>query len=189
MNDSNGSEVKGIVLDFLPRGRSEDERPQYERSPVAYAVSPDDFTLYELALVDNPEISIGDRIILLPTENQHSDINDMRTVQYEDLSGGAQSELEYAIEEIVEENEDEYVDFYNNAQPITLRLHQLNLLPGIGKKLRNDILDARKREPFESFEEVEERISGLHDPKQTLVDRILEEIRDEDLKYRNFVGE
>jgi putative nucleotide binding protein len=79
------------------------------------------------------------------------------------------------------------VDFYNEAQPITLRLHQLNLLPGIGKKLRNDVLDQRKRKPFESFEEIEERISGLHNPEEVLVERILEELHEEDLKYRLFV--
>jgi putative nucleotide binding protein len=49
------------------------------------------------------------------------------------------------------------------------------------------VLDERKRAPFESFEELEERIAGLHDPKGVLVDRILEELRDEDLKYRTFV--
>jgi putative nucleotide binding protein len=108
-------------------------------------------------------------------------------VDYDDLSNAAHSELEYVVEEVVDRNERRFVDFYNEAQPITLRLHQLNLLPGIGKKLRNDVLDERKRAPFESFDELEERISGLHDPKGVLVDRILEELRDEDLKYRTFV--
>jgi putative nucleotide binding protein len=61
-------------------------------------------------------------------------------------------------------------------------------LPGIGKKLRNNVLDERKRGRFESFEDLEERIAGLHDPKGVLAERILEEIRDEDLKYRAFVG-
>ncbi|MFC7175521.1 DUF655 domain-containing protein, partial [Halosegnis marinus] len=73
------------------------------------------------------------------------------------------------------------------AQPITLRLHQLNLLPGIGKKLRNDILDERKRKPFESFEELTERVSGLHKPREVLAERIAEELREDDLKYRIFV--
>jgi putative nucleotide binding protein len=79
------------------------------------------------------------------------------------------------------------VDFYNDAQPITLRLHQLNLLPGIGKKLRNNVLDERKRGPFESFAELEERVSGLHRPREVLVERILEELREDDLKYKTFV--
>jgi len=88
---------------------------------------------------------------------------------------------------VVEREERRFVDFYNDAQPITLRLHQLNLLPGIGKKLRNNVLDERKREPFDSFADVEDRVAGLHNPEEVLVDRIVEEIREDDLKYRTFV--
>ncbi|MEF8780833.1 MAG: DUF655 domain-containing protein, partial [Haloferacaceae archaeon] len=91
-------------------------------------------------------------------------------------------------EEIVERDERRFVDFYNEAQPITLRLHQLNLLPGVGKKIRNTVLDERKRGPFEGFDEISERVSGLHRPREVIVDRILEELREEDLKYRTFVG-
>ena len=33
-----------------------------------------------------------------------------------------------------------------------------------------------------------DRVSGLHRPREVIVDRINEEIRKEDLKYRTFVG-
>ena len=142
--------------------------------------------MLELTLADDADVSIGDRIVLAPDDEREA-VGRIREVAYDDLSNAAHSELEYVVEEVVDRNERRFVDFYNEAQPITLRLHQLNLLPGIGKKLRNDVLDERKRAPFESFAELEERISGLHDPKGVLVDRILEELRDEDLKYRTFV--
>jgi putative nucleotide binding protein len=173
-----------VVLDFLPRGRPDDERPQYERSPVAFAVGDTDFRLVEAALTDDAGVNIGDRIeIDPPGEN----VKHLRTASYDDLSSTAKSELEYAIDGIMDADERRFVDFYNDAQPITTRLHVLNLLPGIGKKLRNNILDARKRGPFESFEDIEERVSGLHDPRGVLAERILEELREEDLKYRIFV--
>ncbi|MFB6104445.1 MAG: DUF655 domain-containing protein [Halobacteriaceae archaeon] len=175
-----------IVLDFLARGNPDADRPQYRRSPVAYAVGEAEFTLWELALTDDADISIADRITVTG-DDRDPGIEAARTVGYEDLSGGAESELEYVVEELVEEYEQRFVDFYNEAQPITLRLHQLNLLPGIGKKLRNNILDERERKPFDSFADVADRVSGLHDPKDVIVDRILEELREEDLKYRNFV--
>ena len=172
-----------VVLDFLPRGSPNDDRPQYERSPVAFAVGGTDFRLVEAALTDDAGINIGDRIeIEPPGEN----VKALRTVEYGDLSSTAESELEYAVEEIIDGDERRFVDFYNDAQPITTRLHVLNLLPGIGKKLRNNVLDARKRKPFESFEDIESRVSGLHNPKEVLVERILEELREEDLKYRIF---
>ncbi|MFO7925146.1 MAG: DUF655 domain-containing protein [Halobacteriota archaeon] len=172
-----------VVLDFLPRGRPDDDRPQYERSPVAFAVGETDFRLVEAALTDDAGVNIGDRIeIEPPGEN----VTHIRSVSYDDLSSTATSELEYAIDEIIDADERRFVDFYNDAQPVTTRLHVLNLLPGIGKKLRNNILDARKRGPFESFEDIRARVSGLHDPRGVLAERILEELREEDLKYRIF---
>jgi len=177
---------RAVVLDTLPHGRSDDDRPQYQKPPLAYAVAEDDFRLYEIVFEEDAEVSIGDRVTVAPADERVA-IDELKRVEYGDLSGGAQSELEYVVEDVVEENPQRFVDFYNEAQPITLRLHQLNLLPGIGKKLRNSILDERKRKPFESFEELEERVSGLHDPDEVLVERIIEEIREDDLKYRTFV--
>lgn len=181
------SENAVIVLDYLARGDSDADSRQYRRSPVAYAVQPSDFALYAIALIDDAHVSIGDRLVIEGPETDDV-IADTKRVSHDDLSAGAQSELEYVVEEVIEAESERFVDFYNDAQPISLRLHQLNLLPGIGKKLRNNILDERKRRPFESFEDVEERVSGLHDPKGVLVDRVLEELRQSDLKYRNFVA-
>nr|WP_256546640.1 DUF655 domain-containing protein [Halobellus ramosii] len=176
-----------VVLDHLPHGRADDDRPRHRKSPLAYALGERDFRLFELTLSDDADISIGDRVVIGPTEARDA-VEGFKEVQYGDISNTANAELEYAIEEIVDANEQRFVDFYNDAQPITLRLHQLNLLPGIGKKLRNNVLDQRKRGPFESFEDVEERVSGLHRPKEILAERIMEELRDDDLKYKTFVG-
>jgi len=178
--ESGSDDMVAAVLDVLPHGRSDDDRPQHQKEPLAYALGVDEFYIYELTLSDDDDIAFGDRIDL-------TEYGRITEVDFGDLPSGARQELEYAVEEIVEADEQRFVDFYNDAQPITLRLHQLNLLPGIGKKLRNTILDERKRQPFESFEDLEERVSGLHNPKEVLVDRIQEELRDDDLKYRIFV--
>jgi putative nucleotide binding protein len=180
--------VRAVVLDYLARGLPDDDRSRYRQSPVAYAVDDRDFTLYELRLRDGSDLTIDDAVLLAPEAEREAVIEEVREIEYDALSGGARSELDYVVEELVEADEGRFVDFYNEAQPITLRLHQLDLLPGIGKKLRNSILDERKRRPFEDFDDVEERVSGLHDAQGTVVERILEEFSDEDLKYRNFVG-
>jgi putative nucleotide binding protein len=175
-----------VVLDVLPHGRVDDDRPRYKKSPLAYALGEEQFRLVELRLVDDADVSIGDRVVIEPSEARDT-VEEVRDVDYGALSNTATSELEYVVDEILTEHEERFVDFYNDAQPITIRLHQLNLLPGIGKKLRNNILDQRKRGPFESFEDLEERISGLHNPKDILADRIMSELRDDDLKYKAFV--
>ncbi len=181
--DSDGVRGQAVVLDFLPHGRAEDDRPQYQKQPVAYALDTEEFVPYEMVVDEDASISIGDYFDIYDAEFADR----VNEIEYDDMPSGARSELDYAVEDVVEENEQRFVDFYNDAQPITLRLHQLNLLPGIGKKLRNSILDERERRPFESFENLKSRVNGLHNPKETLVERILEEIKEDDLKYRTFV--
>ncbi len=180
--DSEGA-AEAVVLDFLPHGRADDDRPRYQKSPLAFALGTAEFRLYEFTLADDAGISIADRVSVDPPDEGLERISE---VGYDDLSGGARSELEYVVSDLLEEEESRFVEFYNEAGPITLRLHQLDLLPGIGEKLRNAILDERKRSPFSSFEEIDERVSGVHDPREVVEERIMEEIREADVKYRLF---
>jgi putative nucleotide binding protein len=175
-----------VVLDYLAHGRPDDDRPRYEKPALAYAVGERDFGLLEIELVDDADVSIGDRLVVSP-EADRERVAIVRDVEYDDLSNAAHSELEYVVEEIVDRDERRFADFYNDAQPVSLRLHQLDLLPGIGDKLRNNVLDARKRGPFESFADLEDRVTGLHDPRQVVVDRIMDELREADQKYYLFV--
>ena len=172
-----------VLLDVLPNGRPDDDRPPSRKTPIAYGLGTDSFRLYELSLDDDADASVNDRIAL-----DGPAVGRYREVSYDDLTRNAAAEVEYAVEAIVDADEERFVDFYNEAGPITLRLHQLNLLPGVGKQLRNNVLDERKRGPFESFAEVSERVSGLHRPREVIVERIVEEIQKDDLKYRTFAG-
>jgi len=191
MSDSasdESTERLAVVLDYLAHGLSSGGRPAYDSSPAGFAIDVDDFSLYQVAFDENERLTIGTRVTVEPPEAR-SVVERATSIDFADLSSGAGSELEYVVEDLVDEDEDRFVGFYNDAQPITLRLHQLNLLPGIGKKLRDTILDERKRKPFESFEDLEARVQGLHDPKGIIVERILDELREDDMKYVIFVGQ
>ena len=183
--DSDEPTRYAVVLDYLPHGRPDDTRPQYQKDTLAYALEEDSFGLLELTLTEAADIGVVDRVAIDPPDDEA--IESVRRIDFDELSRSAVSELEYAVEAIIEADERRFVDVYNDAQPISLRLHPLNLLPGIGKKLRNNILDERKRGPFESFEELSERVGGLHRPTEIIAERILEELRDDDLKYKIFV--
>jgi len=188
MTDSEGDVSdarRAVLLDFFPNGRSEGGPRGYERQPLGYGLGRDSFRLFQIVFEEAADVGIGDAVVVEPAPEREG-IVDLWEIGYEDLSGGAKSELEYAIQETIEAEEERFVDFFNDAQPITLRLHQLNLLPGIGEKLRNSIIDERKRKLFESFEELEQRVGGLHDPQDILAERILEELTETDLKYRLF---
>ena len=68
-----------------------------------------------------------------------------RRVNYLDLTAAAQSELPFIIEEIINDEEERFIRFFNDAQAITTRLHMLELLPGLGKKTMWHILEERKK--------------------------------------------
>ena len=66
-------------------------------------------------------------------------------------------------------------------------MHQLELLPGLGKKHMWEIIDERKFEPFKSFEDIKKRIKLMPDPKKIIINRILKEILGNE-KHHIFTG-
>ncbi|MEM2793564.1 MAG: DUF655 domain-containing protein, partial [Candidatus Methanomethylicia archaeon] len=107
-----------------------------------------------------------------------------RRIGYNDLTSIARDNLPVTVEKIVEVNEKRFINFFNEAEAITTRLHALELLPKIGKKLMWSIIEERKREPFRNFQDIKERV-GI-DAKKIIVERILKEISGDE-KYCLFV--
>ncbi|MEB3817105.1 MAG: DUF655 domain-containing protein [Desulfurococcales archaeon] len=102
-------------------------------------------------------------------------------LSYDDLTPTAKENLPRAIEAIVRSRESEFVEFFNIAEPINVRLHAIELLPGIGKKTLRKVLQYRNSKRFESFDEVH-KVAKV-DPVQALVSKILEEIKGEASYY------
>lgn len=173
------------VLDVLPRGHPEDPRPAYQREPLLQTVGEDGFVLLEVVPREDAEVSNYERIYVGEDERDVVDHVKSR-VGYEELTSGAQTELPYVVEDIVEESEERFLEFFNRAQPITTRQHMLELLQGIGKKLMWAILDERKKGDFESFEDLEERVDELHHPEKLVAKRVVQEIENGSLKYHVF---
>jgi putative nucleotide binding protein len=76
----------------------------------------------------------------------------------------------------VKEREKEFVEFFNKADAINKRLHQLELLPGLGKKYMHEILEQREQKEFKSFEDISKRISNLPHPEKAVEKRIIQEL-------------
>jgi putative nucleotide binding protein len=111
-----------------------------------------------------------------------------RRIDYFELSNGAKIELPFLLQNIILENEVRFVRFFNDAGPLTTRMHALELLPGIGKKLMWAILNERKKGEFKSFNDLTERIKGLHYPEKLIAKRVEEELMDDRIKYRVFTS-
>jgi len=174
------------VLDVLPNGRQTDRG--FHREPLALAIGDDELKLFEVVPRAGIALAAGQRIPLLPQAGTPAAIDHVRRrLGYEELTVAARAELPGALEAIVRENSAKYVRFFNEAPAVSRRFHLLELLPGIGKKTMQQIVDERRRAPFQSFRELEERL-GLKNPERLVVARIEQELSGADEKYRLFVA-
>jgi putative nucleotide binding protein len=173
------------VLDYLPYGRSDDTRPMYQKKPLVQGVGVKHFVLMEMTPKENVIPKTHDKVYLGEGDRPVID-HVKRRITYNDLTHGAQIELPVVIEKIVLANENQFLSFFNEAYPITTRLHMLELLPGIGKKLMWGIIEERKKGMFASFKDIVERVKGLHTPEKLIAHRVMEELKDDNIKYRVF---
>ena len=168
-------EENAIVLDFLPHGYPFDKRPSHKKSPIVQALGKKRFVLLELVpkkdifLQPYEEVYIG--------EGKRDKIHHIvGKLPLDKLTATAKTELEFVIKDLVKKNEKQFVDFFNTAQPLTTRMHQLELLPGLGKKHMWEILEKRQEKTFESFDDLKKRIKLMPDPEKIVIKRVLAEI-------------
>ena len=184
MKDQSKEEY-AIVLDFLPNGYPFDKRPSHMKTPIAQAIGKEHLIILEIVpkkgsfLQPNEEVYMGEG----KRDKVHHIIGRIPSSK---LTETAKSSLSFVIEDLVKKNEKKFVDFFNNAQPINARRHQIELIPGIGKKHMWEIIKEREEKPFESFEDIKARVNLLPDPEKVVARRIILELKGED-KYRIFV--
>ncbi|MEM5802182.1 MAG: DUF655 domain-containing protein [Candidatus Aenigmatarchaeota archaeon] len=171
-----------IVLDFLPHGKAADRRAE----PLAQVIGEQYFNLLEVVIKEGITVKPKDRLYIGEGKREHVKYIRGR-INYKDLTTYSKGILEEILKELVEKFEKKFVEFFNKAGPITTRLHSLELLPGIGKKHMWDIISERKKKPFESLKEIQERIEMLPDPKKMIIKRITEELEGKN-RHRLFVA-
>jgi len=178
-------EENAIVLDFLPNGYPFDDRPMYMKTPIAQAMGGEHFVLLELVpkkeihLQPYEEVYIGDG----KRDKIHHIIGKL---QVSKLTATAKSEMEFVIRDIIKKNEKRFIDFFNRAQPLSTRMHQLELLPGVGKKHMWQIIEARNEKEFDSFKDIKDRVKLMPDPEKVVIKRIQMELEGAE-KHKLFV--
>jgi len=65
-------------------------------------------------------------------------------------------------------------------------MHQLELLPGLGKKHMWEILEKREEKVFVNFADIKARVKLMPSPQKIVIRRILSEIQGKE-KHRIFV--
>jgi putative nucleotide binding protein len=179
-------EETAIILDFLPHGYPFDNTPSFKKTAIVQAIGKERLSLLEAVPKKDVELKIHEEVYI--GEGKRDKIHHVNgKLDPEKLTGTARAELEIVIKELVIKNEQKYVEFFNKAQPLTTRMHILELLPGLGKKHMWEIIEQREIEPFKSLEDLKKKVKLMPDPLKMLIKRIMCEIEGLE-KYNLFVG-
>ena len=180
-------EEYAYILDYMPQGLPGTSYAR--RSPICYAVGEDEFKLFELVPKEGAKIAMEDRVYIGKDGKLRNEIDHVkRRVSYKDLTGTAQTELDYIVQNLVKKNEARYVKFFNEAGPINIKKHLLEELPGMGKKTLEDFLKERRLSRFTSFEDITKRVPILKAPEKLIKERIMLEISDDERRRYIFIS-
>ena len=175
-------EEYAYVLDFCSMAKSKTVRGR--DGIIITALGEERLTLLEILGVEDSIFDVGEKIYI-GKEGRTKVQSVLGKLDYNQISGSSQSEIDNVVKTIVTNNEERFVDYINNAQPLTPRKHSLELIPGIGKTYLKLIIEQINKQKFLNYKDMEER-AGLKEPVNHLSKRIIEEISGE-TQFRLFV--
>ncbi len=166
------------VIEYLPSGHA----AAIKREPVVQLLGTRFFTLLEATVDPAANIVVGQKVNV-GKEGRQEVSHIKGRIRYEELTNGAKDFLPTMIKKAVVERDADFTAFVNNSKPISIRVHTLDLLPGIGKKNMEAILKEREVKPFESLADVHKRVPTLADPVAVFVHRIISELEGKEKYY------
>lgn len=130
------------------------------------------FTLINIELNEGVELRPQEKILITKDSDKVKKLN--HRLSYDDLSKDELQEVEKAIHTIIITNENKYVDFFNRQSKEGTQLH---FLDGISRKNAIKVLDDKEKNgKFESFEDINKRISFIEDSEDLIAKRVLYEL-------------
>ena len=137
-------EENAVVLDYLSRGYVKSDMSKFGGKPIAQAIGTEQFTLLELAPKNGVDLEIQDTVYIGKGKRDKI-YRVLGKLDFENLTATSRIELDYAIRDIVEAQEDRFVEFFNTTEAISTRQHSLELIPGIGKNTCGTLLKLEKK--------------------------------------------
>ncbi|MGC8899595.1 MAG: DUF655 domain-containing protein [Candidatus Micrarchaeia archaeon] len=171
-------EEYAYIIDYLPYGAS----GSYSMEPKVQLVGESFFTLLEATVKQNSAPTVGMRVYV---GKDSRDIVEKikKRIMFSELTTAAKDNLRSVIRQIIMKRENEFIKFINTAGPISIRVHQLDLIPGIGKKNMEILLEERVKKPFDNFADVKKRVPSWLDPIGSFVERIVSELEGKEKHY------
>lgn len=164
-------EEHAIILEYLPNGYPLEKK----MVPIAQAIGELNLTLLELVPRRGISLELGERVYI--GEGKRDKIYYiLGRLHHEKITEAAKNQLQEFISGIVKKREKELIGFFNKSEAINKRIHQIEFLPGFGKKHMKEILEKRDQKPFESFEDMKKRIQNLPDPEKAIEKRMIKEL-------------
>lgn len=160
------------ALDFLPRGKSAVIKGR--EGPIVQAIGEERLTLLELLAMENQDFEVGEKV-RIGKEGREKIASVLGKLAYGELTPESVAVLPSVVEGLVKAGESKFVVYFNELQPLTPRLHGLELIPGIGKTFMKEIVEVREKKPFTDFEDLQQRV-GIREPAKLIARRIIEEL-------------
>jgi len=173
-----------VILDLLLHGHPEEDRPSWAKTPIAQVLTFPDFVLYEVKINKNSDIKVQEQKTYEGFLNEDKLRDVLKKIDLDDLTSTSKALIQPILETEVLKYEEEFINFFNNSTSITPRMHALKLLPGIGQKHMWEILEARERQKFVTFQDISDRTS-ISNPAKLISQRIIKELQ-RDVKYYLF---
>lgn len=175
-------EDKAVILDFLPYGYPLENK----MLAIAQAMGVENFTLLQLVPRKGLKFEVGEEVYI--GEGKRDKVQYiLGRLPREKLTQIAKIQLMEFIKNATTEREERFVKFFNESQAINTRLHQLELIPGFGKKHTTSIITTREEKPFISYQDIKERVRNIPDPQNGINKRIYEELT-EIQRYNLFIS-
>jgi len=164
-------EEYATILEYLPNGYPLEGK----MIPLAQAIGKDNFTLLELVPRRGVDLEMGEEVYV--GQGKRDKIYYiLGKLNKERLTELAKEHLIEFIEKKIKEDGSRFVKFFNTSGAINKRMHQIELIPGFGKKHMREIIKQREEKEFESFEDMKKRIPNLPDPEKAIIKRIFKEL-------------
>jgi len=161
-----------FILDYRPNSRS--SLIKGRDGTIIQGIGLNHLTLLEILGSPDESFTIGEKIGI-GKDGRSKVVSVLGKLLYSNLNHDSINALPEILETLVNTNEIFYVDYFNNSQALTPRLHSLEVIPGIGKTLLSQILKEREINQFSSFSDLQDRIH-IRDPSKLIARRLFDEL-------------
>ena len=122
---------------------------------------------------------IGQKVCISTDENERDEIESvLRIIRYKDLSGQGKNDISQVIGDIILDNPEPYLSFFNKAQHLNRKMHSFGLLPALGRKLASQLVELRGR-GWASLEDVDASLKQIRpnfSVEELLAERFVQEM-------------